>query len=225
MGSTRNRVAVWLAAGAMASGAVVALASGSSAYAATVDCGSACAELYTQQFGATDIVAVDAGVAQPGLGAGLYAAAADPTEDFEILGFGPVSDFYQDGLVGPTVGLTWPTDQTYEYAYAPNGVQSGFCLGVADSASTGEGVTLQPCGVDANTVWIGLSADEIGGYQPLINATDTSVDTPYVLTAVKSRFWVRGGSEVGLEVDPLSLVGGAFDPGQMWANQSGVVGG
>lgn len=136
-----------------------------------------------------------------------------------------MSGFYQDGLVGPVVGLTWPTDETYEFNYAPDGVQSGLCLGVADTASSGEGVTLQTYGVDANTVWIGLSVDEIDGYQPLINATDTVADTPYVLTAVKGRYVLRGNLGIYLEVNPLSLVNGTFNPAQMWTNETGVVGG
>jgi hypothetical protein len=225
MGSTRNKAAMCLAAITLATGAVVAITSGSTAHAATVDCGSACAEPYSHQYGNTAIAAVDAGGVQPGLGVGLSAAGTYSIEDFEINNFGPVSDFYQDGLVGPVVGQTWPTDETYQYNYAPDGVLSGLCLGLADTASTGEGVTLQPCGVDANTVWIALSADEIDGYQPMINATDTIVDTPYVLTAVKGRFVLRGTSDIDLEVEPLSLVSGTLNPAQMWTNEFGVVGG
>jgi len=199
--------------------------SGATAHAATADCGNGCVEPYSQQYGSTAIVAVDSGTVQPGLGLGLYAASPDSTEDFEINNFGPVSGFYEDGLVGPVVGQTWPTDQTYQYSYAPDGVQSGFCLGLAETASTGEGVTLQPCGVNADTVWIALAADESGGYQPMINATDTVADAPYVLTAVKGRFVLRGSAIIDLEVEPLSLVGGALNPAQMWTDESGVVGG
>jgi hypothetical protein len=203
----------------------VAIASGGTAHAATVYCGSACSEPYSQQYGSSAIVAVDSGTVQPGLGLGLYGAAPDSTEDFVIDDFGPVSGFYQDGLVGPVVGQTWPTDQTYQYSYAPDGVQSGFCLGLTETASTGEGVTLQPCGVSADTVWIALAADESDGYQPMINATDTVADAPYVLTAVRNKFVLRGSAIIDLEVEPLSLVGGALNPAQMWTDDSGVVGG
>ena len=33
-------------------------------------------------------------------------------------------------------------------------MDSGLCLGVATTAFQDEGVTLQPCGVSAKTVWI-----------------------------------------------------------------------
>src|SRR5271154_6644948 len=223
MGSTRSRVAACVAAVTLVTS--VAIPPGSTAHAATADCGNGCVEPYSQQYGSTAIVGVDSGTVQPGLGLGLYGASPSSSEDFEVSDFGPVSGFYQDGLVGPVVGQTWPTDQTYEYSYAPDGVQSGFCLGLAETASTGEGVTLQPCGVSADTVWIALAADESDGYQPMINATDTVADAPYVLTAVKNKFVLRGSAIIDLEVDPLSLVGGALNPAQMWTNDVGVVGG
>jgi hypothetical protein len=221
----RKNVAVCVAVVTIATCAVAAVTAGPAARAATVACGSACAEPYSQQYGASDVMAVEPGTVQAGLGVGLDSAGQYSTEDFEISDFGPVSNFYEDGLVGPVVGLTWPTDPTYEFEYAPDGIESGLCLGVADTASSGEGVTLQTCGVDANTVWIGLSADEIDGYQPLINATDTVADTPYVLTAVKARYVLRGNLDIYLEVNPLSLVNGTLNPAQMWADETGVVGG
>jgi hypothetical protein len=223
MDSARNKVAICVAAATLAAGAVVVITPGSAAHAATVACGSSCVEPYSQEYGTGSIAAVDSGTLQVGLGVGVGAAGAYPAEDFEVTDFGPVSDFYEAGLVGPVVGLTWPTDQTYEFFYAPGGVQSGLCLGLADSASTGEGVTLQECGVDANTVWIGLAADESDGYQPLINATDTSADAPDVLTVLRPRLWLRGAN-MYLEVDPLSVVYGAVSTAQMWANESGAVG-
>ena len=44
-----------------------------------------------------------------------------------------------------------------ELEYSPFGVDSGLCVGVAATAAAKEGVTLQPCGVSAKTVWIGDS--------------------------------------------------------------------
>ena len=49
---------------------------------------------------------------------------------------------------------TTPNVPAFENEYAPFGVDSGLCMGVATTAVNGEGVTLQPCGVSANTVWI-----------------------------------------------------------------------
>ena len=56
-------------------------------------------------------------------------------------------------------------------------------------------------------------------------ATDTIADTPYVLTAARSARVRVGSDPLYLEVNQLSLVDGAFDPGQMWANETGVLGG
>ena len=48
----------------------------------------------------------------------------------------------------------FPDDPAFENEYAPFGVESGLCMGVAATAFSDEGVTLQPCGVSSKTVWI-----------------------------------------------------------------------
>src|SRR6202041_4205411 len=75
----------------------------------------------------------------------------------------------------------------FENEYAPFGVESGLCLGVAATAFNDEGVTLQPCGVSSKTVWILDVADSptttlVGGYVPLVNGSDTNFSQPFVLT-------------------------------------------
>ncbi len=80
-----------------------------------------------------------------------------------LLPLGAVATLYADGIVGPAVGLTWPSDNAYEYEYTPDGTPSGLCMGVAVTAANGTPVTLQPCGITAKTVWITLSIDTIGG--------------------------------------------------------------
>ena len=66
-------------------------------------------------------------------------------------------------------------------------MDSGLCMGVATTAFSDEGVTLQPCGVSSKTVWIVDYLDSIqttilGGYVPLINGSDTNFSQPFVLT-------------------------------------------
>jgi hypothetical protein len=225
MSSTRNKVVMCVAAVTLATGAVVAITSGSTAHAATADCGNGCVEPYTLEYGTGSIAAVYAGAVEPGLGVGLGVAGAYSAEDFLVIKEGLVSGLYQKGIVGTVVDEQWGADLAYQYVYAPDGVLSGFCLGLADSASTGEGATLEPCGLDANTIWISMFEDENdAGYFPWINASDTLVDTPYVLTALKPRVWLRG-ADIYLEVDPLNVVDGTVDPAQMWATAFGVVGG
>jgi hypothetical protein len=82
-----------------------------------------------------------------------------------------------------TVG-TFPDLPAFEIEYAPFGVDSGLCMGLAATASQGEGVTLQPCGVSAKTVWIQDSFDNIHALPgvPLINGSDTNFSHPFVLT-------------------------------------------
>jgi hypothetical protein len=142
----------------------------------------------------------------------------DPAEDWSIAFQGDVSDFFAAGLVTADVALhygcaadtptdfenfndcltfsttapfvtgVFPNDPAFEIEYAPYGVDSGYCMGVASTAFNDEGVTLQPCGVSSKTVWITDTLDiafSIGfehSYVPLINGSDTNFSQPFVLT-------------------------------------------
>jgi hypothetical protein len=108
--------------------------------------------------------------------------AADPGGNF------PNCPFSVTGI--PSPGDTVPSSDylAFENEYAPFGVDSGMCLGVAATAFSGEGVTLQPCGVSSKTVWILDTLDQqfttawAHGYIPLINGSDTNFSQPFVLT-------------------------------------------
>jgi hypothetical protein len=54
-----------------------------------------------------------------------------------------------------------------------------------------------------------LTIDQIGGFEPMINGTDTNVNTPFVLSA---------GSSAGdkLTTHKLDLIVGTFNPAEMW---------
>jgi hypothetical protein len=132
---------------------------------------------------------------------------ADPALDWSMAFQGTVADFFVAGLVSPAVALhygcsplifpagtcigtapgvgTFPNLAAFEIEYAPFGVNSGLCMGVAATAFQGEGVTLQPCGVSSKTVWIVDSPLEnlhaLPGF-PLINGSDTNFSHPFVLT-------------------------------------------
>ena len=127
---------------------------------------------------------------------------ADPALDWAQAFQGHVSDFFAAGLVSAAVALHYgglgtivpatattpaikfPDLLAFEIEYAPFGVNSGLCMGVAATAFQGEGVTLQPCGVSAKTVWIIDSFDNINALPgvPLINGSDTNFSHPFVLT-------------------------------------------
>jgi hypothetical protein len=138
----------------------------------------------------------------------------DPAEDWTVSFQGTVIDFFEAGLVSSAVALHYgcvpisaggdftncpfsvssasgPKSSDYlafENQYAPFGVDSGLCLGVAATAFNDEGVTLQPCGVSSKTVWILDTLDQqfthawAHGYIPLINGSDTNFSQPFVLT-------------------------------------------
>jgi len=169
------------------------------ASAATPSCGGGCLNLFSKQFGThkspnyvVDVLRQGEKVGQPVI---LFRTANyDPAEDWTVAFQGTVADFYAAGLVSSAVALHYgglaagfPNDPAFENEYAPFGVDSGLCLGVAATAFNDEGVTLQPCGVSSKTVWIldfqdSWSTFIHGGYIPLINGSDTNFSHPFVLT-------------------------------------------
>jgi hypothetical protein len=169
------------------------------ASAATPSCGNSCVNLFSRQFGThaepnyvVDVLRQGEKVGQPII---LFRTANfDPAEDWTAAFQGTVADFFAAGLVSAAVDLHYgggaagfPNDPAFENEYAPFGVDSGLCLGVAATAFNDEGVTLQPCGVSSKTVWILDVADSptttlAGGYVPLVNGSDTNFSQPFVLT-------------------------------------------
>jgi hypothetical protein len=184
-------------------GAAGALTAGS-ASAATPSCGNSCINVFSHQFGThkspnyvVDVLRQGEKVGQPII---LFRTANfDPAEDFTVAFQGTVADFFAAGLVSAAVNLHYgggakgfPNDFAFENEYAPFGVDSGLCLGVAATAFNDEGVTLQPCGVSSKTVWIVDTFDSpvtlFHGYVPLINGSDTNFSHPFVLTYPNNSF-------------------------------------
>jgi hypothetical protein len=174
------------------------------ASAATPSCGNSCIDVFSHQFGThkspnfvVDVLRQGEKVGQPII---LFRTANfDPAEDFTVAFQGTVSDFFAAGLVSAAVDLHYgggakgfPNDFAFENEYAPFGVDSGLCLGVAATAFNDEGVTLQPCGVSSKTVWIVDTFDSpvtlFKGYVPLINGSDTNFSHPFVLTYPNNSF-------------------------------------
>jgi hypothetical protein len=197
---------------------VVGTLGATAASAATPSCGPACLDLFSYQFGTHDSPNYTADVLRQGEKVGqpiilFRTANYDPALDWTFAFEGTVADFYAAGLVSSAValhygciagvnfpncpfnlyGFNFPSSATsdllaVENEYAPFGVDSGLCMGVAATATQGEGVTLQPCGVSAKTVWILDTLDQSftgaweHGYIPLINGSDTNFSQPFVLT-------------------------------------------
>jgi hypothetical protein len=89
-------------------------------------------------------------------------------------------------LFNPITAAQYANSFVVENEYAPFGVNSGLCAGIAATPFNGEGVTLQPCGFTARTLWIINSSNPIfsfiHGYTSLINGANQNFSHPYVLT-------------------------------------------
>lgn len=195
------------ASAAMTLTAAAALAGAGATWAATPSCGSGnhCVDVFSREFGThanplyvLDVFRGGAKVGQPII---LFrGSSADKAEDFTYSFQGTTSDFYAAGLVSAAVELHYggslylqnnvpaagPDEPAFELEYAPYGVDSGLCAGVARTAFQGEKVSLQPCGISAKTVWILDTFDQSfpafnHGYIPLINGSDTNFSHPFVL--------------------------------------------
>lgn len=207
-----------------AASAVMALAgwaglAAPAATAATTSCGSGCAALYNLDYGTSDVMAV-AGASGTNANTGqpialLPASNSNPGEDWALYAEGTVNDFYQAGIVSSGLDLHYGNDEVYEYQYTPYGAGTGYCLGVAGTAGNGAPVSLQPCGVDASTLWVYDVADQNHRDVPLISGTDTNFTYPYVLT----------GDTAGITMHTEMLTGGdgVIDTGQYWATIYGVL--
>ena len=216
------------------------------ASAATPSCGHFCIDVFSHQFGThkspnfvVDVLRQGEKVGQPII---LFRTANfDPAEDFTVAFQGTVADFFAAGLVSSAVNLHYgggakgfPNDFAFENEYAPFGVDSGLCLGVAATAFNGEGVTLQQCGVSAKTVWIVDTFDSpttlFNGYVPLINGSDTNFSHPFVLTYPTNGYptdiprpQLTTTNLTGFSGSFLVPVLGTVNDNQLWGADFGVL--
>lgn len=208
--SIRSKIATGLAALALAAGLGTA-AGAVPASAASPSCGTQCINTYPLEYSGQQQNAPQSvlDVYQQGARVGQHlilfrSSNSDPAEDFSISVQGTVADFYAAGLVssataksyGCVVGtgsFEFPScansvnDNAYELEYSPYGVDSGLCMGTASAAVSGEGVTLQPCGISSRTVWIQDTrltdhSPVLNGFFVAINGSGASFSNPDVLT-------------------------------------------
>jgi len=185
------------------------------ANAATPSCGNNCLNIFSREFGThktpnfvVDVLRQGEKVGQPIIL--FHTSNTDPAEDSSLSFQGTTADFFAAGLVSSAValhygcipGADFPTcygqtkvpvnDPAFEFEYAPFGVDSGLCVGLASTASFEGKVSLQPCGVSSRTVWIADVFDSpttlFSGYVPLINGSDTNFSHPFVLNYPSSGF-------------------------------------
>jgi hypothetical protein len=190
-----------------------------SAGAVTPSCGPNCVALYNLIYGTADVIGVNNATgtsAEPGQFTFLMpASGGNQAEDWVLSAQDTVNDFYLAGLMSADLNTHYGNDEAYEYEYAPDGVLSGYCLGVPGQASDGTVVSLQPCGQTAQTVWIFDTADQYKRQIPLINGLDTNFSYPEVLTA--------DSTTDQLHVSMLTGGDGVIDNGQYWATEFGVL--
>ena len=148
-----------------------------------LDCGPTCVALYSPFYGASELLGVVGQEETTGQPVDMQPAeGTNPAEMWVLALTGPVSNFYNSGLVSAAIDRHYGSNAAYEYEYTPYGILTGLCLGVSGTAQNGTSVTLQACGVSAATVWISDTADEDQQQAPLISATTTNFTQPFVLT-------------------------------------------
>jgi hypothetical protein len=161
------------------------------ASAATPQCGQRCIGIFSARFGTYAqpgyVETVFQGVAMAGQPTIMHPAGPDPEEDIIVHRAGMVTDFFAAGMVSADVNSHYGTQRAVQVEYAPYGVPSGLCAGLATTAYQNEGLTLQPCSIPATTVWIVDAADSpataTDGYTPLVNGSTTDFTRPLVMTS------------------------------------------
>lgn len=176
MSSFKTRLTAFAAGAVIVTGtAVIATAP---AHGESPSCGGTCADFFSYGPGSTPgspSYLLDSYKQAQGTGNPLILFATnntDPAQDFTIQTPEPLSDFYQAGLVLANIALHYgcmpgvnfaqctdnggdgTDDYAFEIQYAPFGAPTGQCAGLAATASSGEKVTLQPCGQSGKTLWI-----------------------------------------------------------------------
>ena len=170
-----------MAAVALAGGAVTAAVP--SASAATTQCGSGCFAFASGEYGETYVSAIQSRMPEQGSVVTLAGSGAYSGEDFVSLDEGTTTEFFQDGIVPITLAKNWPSYQLYEYEFAPYGHPTNLCIGTATAAVNGTELSLQPCGVNDQTLWLPETHDAVNGFEPIIAGSDTRATAPYVITA------------------------------------------
>jgi hypothetical protein len=211
-----NRPRNWAAVTVLAlvGGTVVTVMPG--AQAASAACGGSCSSLYSQSFGASQVLAYDSSYDMVDF---AQASNAAPSEDFIAQDEGTVSAFAGAGLLSQKLTLHYATDQVMEFQYAPNGVVSGECI-AANSGIFGNAIALAKCGQANTTLWIVDTYDAPNSsFTPLISGTATSYSNPQVLTSYPGD---QGDPPI-VGLSALSDSAGVISSSQMFAAIDGVL--
>ena len=159
-----------------------------------------------------------------------FASNSHPNEDFTgaqvgtLLNFCP--NFGGSGLSQTSyVCINYPSNYpVFESNWSPFGNESGLCVGSKLPLFSGRETTLQPCGVNATTIWVGDLKNSIfhNGrlYFPWVNGASTNFSHALVLTVDPSTHNPRNQ----LRVQSLnSLTGGVVPDTQQFSFTFGPV--
>jgi hypothetical protein len=213
-----SKTVLILAATAMVAAVLVPLGF-ITAGASTTACGTSCTSPYNESEGSGEVLTVS--------GTSVELAAASTTssaQDWTVENEGDVANAVSAGVLSAKLNMLYSTDPVVEYQYAPAGAPSGNCLADSDTEETSTtvevyyyapalSVTLAPCGVTAQSLWILDASNESDGYVDLINAGYESVYE-----------YANGGSDT----DPIQYTAGGYtatfaEPAVLTVNSSGKV--
>jgi hypothetical protein len=166
--------------------------------AATPACGFNCFNLFSLVLGPRTIqnayVPGDTGTGgKAGIEVNLNLASnTHPNEDFTGAQVGTLLDFCPNfggtGLSQTSyVCINYPSSYpVFESNWSPFGNESGLCTGSKLPLNSGRETTLQPCGGNATTIWVGDLANSIirfgRPYLPWVNGASTTFSHALVLT-------------------------------------------
>ena len=164
------------------------------ATAATPACGTHCASIFSKVLGTPTspgvVEAVLGGQATVGAPSVLEPASASASSEDWMPHSGLVSNFYAAGLVSADVNSHYGSELATQLEYAPFGIGTGLCTGLADVAYENEGLTLMPCG-SAKTVWILDFADSpmtAPTYFPIVSGSTTDFNRPFAMALVPAEY-------------------------------------
>jgi hypothetical protein len=154
------------------------------------------------------------------------ASGSDPSEDI-IAHRGLVSAFYTAGMVSPAVNHQYGSLLGVQQEYAPFGVGTGLCVGLADVAYQNEGLTLQACSIPGRTVWIIDTHDSpttAPGFFPIVNASTTRFERPLAMDLPQDEI-VSDQQQLQLHVRHLKFLTDekALPESQLWGFHQGVL--
>ena len=157
------------------------------ASAATPQCGPHCIQVFSAKFGPEFVESVFLGLPFAGVPTILArASSSNPAGDMIVPATGTVSEFYEAGMVSAEVNSHYGALNAVQIEYAPYGVPTGLCAGVATTTPyQNQGLTLQPCQTPGRTVFIIDTADSPATaptYFPIVIGNTTDFVHPFAMT-------------------------------------------